>query len=115
MESLLPIIIALVFNGIDLLTGIICALKNKDLQSSKLRDGLFKKAGFILCYFMAWLVDTQGGKIGLELGVQILPIIILYACTTELVSVLENISTINPDLLPTKLMELFHISNVDKE
>lgn len=115
MSQFYPIIIALIFNGLDLVTGIISAIKEKDIQSAKLRDGLFKKVGFMLCYFVAWLVDTEGELIGFKFGVEILPIIILYACTTELVSILENISKINPDILPEKLMELFHITGVTKE
>jgi toxin secretion/phage lysis holin len=115
MEQFYPIIIALVFNALDLITGIITALKNKDIQSAKLRDGLFKKVGFMLCYFVAWLVDTQGTIIGFQFGISILPIIILYVCTTELVSILENICKINPSILPEKLMELFHISEIKKE
>lgn len=114
MKQFYPIIIALVFNALDLITGIITAVKNKDIQSAKLRDGLFKKVGFMLCYFVAWLVDTQGTIIGFQFGISILPIIILYACTTELVSILENICKINPDILPEKLMELFHISEIKK-
>lgn len=110
MEQFYPIIVALVFNFLDLITGTITAVKNKDIQSAKLRDGLFKKVGFILCYFVAWLVDTQGSRIGFQFGVAILPIIILYVCTTELVSILENICKINSDILPEKLMELFHIT-----
>ena len=115
MEQFYPIIIALVFNFLDLTTGIITAVKNKDIQSAKLRDGLFKKVGFILCYFVAWLVDTHGAKIGFQFGVSILPIIILYVCTTELVSILENICKINTDILPEKLMKLFHINNESEE
>lgn len=115
MEQFYPIIIALVFNALDLITGIIAAVKNKDIQSAKLRDGLFKKVGFMLCYFVAWLVDTQGTRIGFQFGMPILPIIILYVCTTELVSILENICKINNDILPKKLMELFNISNIKKE
>ena len=115
MEQFYPIIIALVFNTLDLITGIITAIKNKDIQSAKLRDGLFKKVGFIMCYFVAWLVDTQGSRIGFQFGISILHIIILYVCTTELVSILENICKINPDILPEKLMELFHISEIKKE
>lgn len=110
MEEFYPIIIALIFNLFDLISGLISAVKNKDLQSAKLRDGLFKKVGFIMCYVLAYIVDYYGIFIGLNLGVSILPIIVLYTCTTELVSILENISKINSDLLPEKLMELFHIS-----
>lgn len=115
MSQFYPIIIALIFNGLDLVTGIISAIKDKDIQSAKLRDGLFKKVGFMLCYFVAWLVDTEGELIGFKFGVKMLPVIILYVCTTELVSILENISKINPDILPEKLMELFHITGVTKE
>lgn len=115
MEQFYPIIIALVFNALDIITGIISAFKNKDIKSSKLRDGLFKKVGFILCYFVAWLIDEEGSLIGFKLGTPILPIIILYVCTTELVSILENICKINQDIFPEKLMELFHISNIKKE
>ena len=115
MEQFYPIIIALVFNALDIITGIITAVKNKDIQSAKLRDGLFKKVGFMLCYFVGWLVDNEGSMIGFQFGTLILPIIILYVCTTELVSILENICKINPDILPEKLMELFHISDIKKE
>lgn len=115
MEQVYPVIIALVFNALDLVTGIITAVKNKNIQSAKLRDGLFKKVGFMLCYFVAWLVDSQGSRIGFQFGVDILPIIILYVCATELVSILENITKINTDILPEKLMDLFHISDMNKE
>lgn len=113
MGQIYPIIVALIFNGLDLISGIISAVKNKDVKSSKLRDGLFKKVGFILCYFVAWLIDSQGKTIGFTIGTPLLPIVVLYVCTTELVSILENISKINPDIKSSKLMELFHIS--DKE
>lgn len=115
MENLYSIFVALGFNTLDILTGLVSAIKNKDIKSAKLRDGLFKKVGFIFCYFTAWLVDGYGDVIGFNLGVAILPVIVLYVCTTELVSILENISKINSDLLPPKLMELFHISNTRKE
>lgn len=115
MENLYPIFVALGFNTLDILTGLVSAIKNKDIKSAKLRDGLFKKVGFIFCYFTAWLVDGYGDVIGFKLGVAILPVIVLYVCTTELVSILENISKINSDILPGKLMELFNISNTRKE
>lgn len=109
MTQYYPVIVALIFNALDIISGLFAGIKNKDIQSSKLRDGLFKKVGFIFCYILAWLIDTQGDIIGFAISVKILPIIILYVCTTEVVSILENISKINPDLLPSKLMELFHI------
>lgn len=112
LEVLTPVIVALGFSALDLCTGFISAIKNKEIQSSKLRDGLFKKVGFIFCYFLAWVVDTYGESVGFHLDFSILPVILFYVCTTELVSILENISKINSDLLPDKLMELFHITDL---
>lgn len=115
MEQFCPIIVALIFNLLDLCTGFITAVKLKDIQSSKLRDGLFKKVGFMLCYLIAWLVDTQGSIIGFNFSTPVLPVVVLYSCTTELVSILENICEINPDILPDKLMKFFHIYDDKKE
>lgn len=110
MTQFYPIIVALVFNAIDILSGLIAGVKNNDIRSSKLRDGLFKKVGFIFCYMLAFIIDTYGTLIGFQITVKILPIIVLYVCTTEVVSIIENICKINPDLLPEKMMKLFHIS-----
>lgn len=103
------ILVAMVFHALDMITGVIAAIREHDLQSSKMRDGLFKKVGFVLCYALAILVDTQGQTIGMQLGVSILPVIVLYAVSTELVSVIENICRINPDMLPDTLKRMFHI------
>ena len=46
------IAVALVFNATDLATGLISAIKDRNVESSKLRDGIFKKAGFLICYFL---------------------------------------------------------------
>lgn len=109
------IIIAIIFHALDMVTGIISAVKSKNLQSSKMRDGLFKKLGFILCYVLAYLVDTQGADIGLQIGVRILPVVILYAITTEIVSIIENICRINPDMVPSAIKAMFHIVEKDGE
>lgn len=115
METLYPIIIALVFHAMDFITGLVQGFKNKEIQSSKMRDGLFKKIGYLFCYALAYLVDYYGHVVGIDLGVQILPVIIAYAVLTEGVSIIENISKINPDLLPEKLLSIFHLDNEGKK
>lgn len=114
-QQLILILVALSFNVVDLITGFISALYNKDIQSSRLRDGLFKKVGFIFCYLLAFMVDTEGKLIGLNLGVDILPGIITVAVITEISSVIENICKINNDFLPDKLKDLFHMTKEGEE
>ena len=103
--------VALIFNAFDLVSGIASAVKEKDLQSSKLRDGIFKKAGFLMCYALAILIDNEGKYIGMNFEVKILPIILAYVVMTETVSIIENITRINPELLPEKLLEMFHVKH----
>lgn len=110
MGNMEAIVVALTLNLFDLISGFVGAIKNKDIKSSKLRDGMFKKVGFIFCYMLAYILDTEGNAIGFSVGVKLLPIIITYVCVTEVVSILENISKINSDLLPETLKDLFRIN-----
>lgn len=107
MKQFYPVFVALAFNGLDLATGLLAAIRVKNVCSSKLRDGLFKKSGFLILYFLAWLLDTQGNHIGFQIGFSVLPALVLYVCTTESVSVIENVCKINPSLANTKIMDIF--------
>ena len=101
------ILVALVFNGLDLITGIAGALRKGDrIKSSKLRDGLFKKVGFIFCYTLGVVINYAETFLTLPFGVDLVSVICTYAIITEVVSIVENISKINPDILPDKLKEL---------
>lgn len=115
MHSYTPILIACIFHGLDILTGFVSCIKRHDIKSSKMRDGLFKKVGFLFCYALAWTVDKYGYIIGISIGIRILPAVVLYSVITEIVSILENISEINPDLPENKLLSLFHINQKDGE
>jgi len=101
------ILVALVFNGLDLITGIVGAIRDGgQIKSSKLRDGLFKKVGFIFCYTLGCAINYAEIYLILPFGVDLVPVICTYAIITEVVSIVENISKINPDILPEKLKEL---------
>lgn len=109
MTALNQIVVALIFHLLDLVTGLIGAIRQGKLQSSKMRDGMFKKVGFIFCYVLAFLIDNNASTVGLNIRTNILPVIIVYAVTTEIISIIENICKINPDLMPEKIMSLFQI------
>lgn len=101
------ILVALVFNGLDLVTGIVGAIRyGEQIKSSTLRDGLFKKVGFVFCYALGVLINYAENLLDLPFGVDLVPVICTYAVITEVVSIIENISKINPDILPDKLKEL---------
>lgn len=101
------ILVALVFNGLDLVTGIVGAIRyGEKIKSSKLRDGLFKKVGFIFCYTLGITINYAESYLTIPFGVDLVPVICSYAIITEVISIIENISKINPDILPDKLKTL---------
>lgn len=114
MHDFYPIVVAVAFNATDIVSGIVAGLKERQIKSSKLRDGLFKKCGFLLCYALAFMIDHYGALIGFNFAVALIPAVVLYACTTEVVSIIENIGRINPELLPEKLLVLFHMDGKEK-
>ncbi len=104
------IIVALIFNVLDFISGLLYAIKNKDLKSSVMRDGLFKKAGYVLCYVLGVIIDTGGSYVGLDIPAVVTKGICAYVSMTEVVSILENIYRINDKIVPEKIMELLHIT-----
>lgn len=103
------VMIALIFNFLDFATGLIQGFKSRSINSTKLRDGLFKKIGFVLCYVLSFIIDNYCYMIGFNLGFDTLPVIVSYVVLTEIVSIVENICEINPDLSVKKLLDLLNI------
>ena len=83
----------------DIVSGFIKAWHNNDLQSKALRNGLFHKAAFLGLIGVAQLTELAADKMPeIELNVPIVGAICAYIVLTELVSVLENLRDINPDI-----------------
>ena len=93
------LVLVVVFMMVDVLTGVLKALKNKELSSTKASEGMYKKASFILFVGFGYLSDFAMDYVDMGFkfpaAVTISPLIIL----TEAISVLENLGSINPDLV----------------
>lgn len=108
------IYIALIFMGLDILTGLVKAAKEHDIRSDKLREGLWHKLGFILAIAAGYLVEyliavIDTAQLGFTVNVPIMLTICGYVILTELVSVFENISKISPEL-KDKLGKLINVT-----
>lgn len=95
------------FIAFDYLTGTIKAIKAKELSSSIMRQGLFNKAGFLLCIILGALCDFGQGYMDIGFTIPVSKAICTYIVFTEIGSSIENLSAINPSLIPTKLQEFF--------
>lgn len=83
----------------DIISGVLKAWHMHDMQSKALRNGLYHKAAFLGVIGLAQLTELAADKMPeIELNVPIVGAICAYIVLTELVSVLENLRDINPDI-----------------
>lgn len=83
----------------DIISGFLKAWKAHDVKSRALRDGLFHKVAFIGVIGLAQLTEYAADRIPeIELNLPITSAICAYVILTELVSILENLRDINPDI-----------------
>lgn len=91
--------LALAFMVIDVFTGVLKAVKNKELNSTKAREGIYKKASFILFIAFGYLADYAMGYVDMGFSFPAAATICTLIIVTEAISVLENLGHINPDLV----------------
>lgn len=82
----------------DVVTGITKALYKEGLNSTYLRQGLFHKLSEILAIVGCGLMEYGCSYINLGIDIHIINIVSVYICITELISILENLSVVNPQL-----------------
>lgn len=100
-------IITACFILLDMVTGLVKAFKEKDYTSSVMREGLFHKSGSILCIMFGVLVDYAQTFIDLGVSIPVAISICSYVCLMEIGSIIENVVTINPEIMPDKLKAYF--------
>ena len=91
----------------DLLTGIVKALKNKEFTSTIMREGLYHKAGSILCILLGLMVDKAQDFVDLGVTIPVTLAICSYIILMETGSIIENVCEINPEIMPDKLKGFF--------
>ena len=91
--------LALAFMAIDVFTGVLKAVKNKELNSTKAREGIYKKASFILFIAFGYLADYAMDYVDMGFSFPAAATICTLIIVTEAISVLENLGQINPDLV----------------
>lgn len=83
----------------DIASGFLKAWRDHDIKSRALREGLFHKSAFIGVIALAQLTELAADKVPeIELNLPITGGICAYIILTEIVSVLENLRDINPDI-----------------
>ena len=104
------------FIVMDMVTGIVKAFKEKSYTSTIMREGLFHKCGSILCIVFAFLVDYAQQFIDIGVSIPVAVTVCTYIVMMEIGSIIENVCSINPEIMPEKLKSYFiKLSGEDKE
>lgn len=101
----------------DIVCGTVAAMRNKELCSSIAREGMYNKIGeamFLLIAIIANEILAMPPFDGLGISPDIAYLVAAYIAWMELVSILENICKINPELPFAKILMMFNI-DVDTE
>lgn len=101
----------------DIACGTIAAMRNKELCSSIAREGMYNKIGEAMFLFIGIIANeilAMPPFDGLGISPDIAYLVAAYIAWMELVSILENICKINPELPFAKILMMFNI-DVDSE
>lgn len=101
----------------DIVCGTVAAMRNRELRSSIAREGMYNKIGeamFLLIGIIANKILAMPPFDGLGISPDIAYLVAAYIAWMELVSILENICKINPELPFAKILMMFNI-DVDTE
>lgn len=102
----------------DIVCGVVAALRNRELCSSITRDGMYNKIGEAMFLFIAIIANEilrMPPFDSLGISPDIAYIVAVYIAWMELVSILENICKINPELPFAKILMMFNIDVDTKE
>lgn len=103
-----PVAVAALLMLLDIGSGFVGAFRVGEVDSAKMRDGLWHKAGFCGLILLAavyevaaaW-IDFEVASLGFGVAVPELPAVgavCVYIVVTELVSIIENLCVLNPDI-----------------
>lgn len=92
------LIIVLGFIVFDVVTGLIKAGYNGNYNSAIMRQGGFHKSMEIMAMAVAYFVEYAIVYINIGVDVPAVPVVTVYICIMELISILENICAVNPQM-----------------
>lgn len=96
-----------IFVVLDIGSGLIAAVKEHNLQSSRAWVGLFKKLGYVIAMALAIAVEIACLYLPLPFVPDLFVPVCVLICLIEIMSILENITRINPDLKTDKFFSIF--------
>lgn len=109
------LILTFVFILFDLLSGFIAAISEKNVNSEKLRKGLWHKSGFVGLIALAYCLEIAAHYADLGFDVPAVITVCIYIIITEAISIFENLCKLNPAIVKSPLGSIFkHTPQVEE-
>ena len=80
----------------DVITGVLKAIKNNKLNSTKLREGLIHKVSEVLCITGAYALPFGLQYLEVDFKLPVFGVVAIYICLMETISAIENLCEVNP-------------------
>lgn len=106
--------IALVLMGMDILLGLAGAVKDHSVQSSRMREGLWHKAGSIGLIVLAYILEVAVDHVDLGIVFPGVVVVCAYIILMEVGSCMENLVVLNPELRNNPIMKVFATKEDDE-
>lgn len=97
------------FIVLDVVSGIAKGAKLGQLSSSKMREGIWHKAGYVLIMALAVLIEVGSKHIDLGFTVPLVIPACVYIILSEVMSIFENATVLNPQIGGSGLTKLFNV------
>ena len=101
------IVLACAFMALDVITGLVQAVINQCVDSTIMKLGLWHKCGFLLAIIFGCLCEWAMLYIDLGFTMPIQSAVCGFIMLTEIVSILENLGKISPELANSGFMKIF--------
>lgn len=102
------IAITCAFIVMDLITGFAQACVNHCVDSQKMKTGLWHKCGFLLAIIFGYLCEITMQIVDLGFTIPVAYTVCVFIIMTEMVSNLENLGKISPELKEKSFMKIFN-------
>lgn len=109
------IVIACVFMMLDLITGFCAAVKNHEVQSTKMKQGLWHKCGFLLAIVFGIMCEYAMSYVDLGFTMPIQVAVCTFIIIIEVMSILENLGKLSPELAGSAFLQIFKSDKIPSE
>ena len=109
------VIVACIFMVLDLVSGFAAAAKNHEIQSSKMKAGLWHKCGFLLAISFGVLCEYASNYADLGFSLPIQEAVCTFIIIIEVMSIIENLGKISPELAGSAFLQIFKSDKIPQE